>query len=551
MLAQLLKPFRGNCNRLIATSVGTKSAGDSEQLHLVPFSDTNFVEPELNILSSTKGEEDKPKFMRGFSRWLSKAKSVGAKLAIENEPLNMVAPGDNTFYIPDRCATPDGFSDHGVELPVPGPMQDVFSNPNSRPPWVDMQLYQAPVAQYHPVEAVAQQAPVGQFPAAAVLMQTVMVPVFYPYAALQMPVAMEAIPITAEEPQVNVFADDADAEQMDAAVDRPQGPRHRRSRRGGAAMRKKLAAQAEKQQALQASQEPCDGDGKHDAQSLSTEAGSPKSADVDSTADGSVSFGNILEEPAREAASAEDAPVDASERIDPMLGELESPDAETRQFALDWVSKSFWPLALTKRGCRILQKALDVGTPVYQQQLLEHMHGQVREAMQSPHANHVLQKFVEIMPPERIQFVLAELQDQVLQVARHRFGCRILQRLIEHCAPEQTEQVIDKVLTDAASLSRHQYGNYVLQHILQHGSSTQRSTIAQVVEQDIIRLSKHRVASHVVSSAMVHCPVEDVQRLTQAVLHDSGQLAELSRREYGSFVVREVNRAARLLRDEQ
>lgn len=240
------------------------------------------------------------------------------------------------------------------------------------------------------------------------------------------------------------------------------------------------------------------------------------------------------------------------DRVDPMMLELESEDEADRNKALFWVSKSFWPLALSKRGCRILQKAIDVEehNKDYIQLLLDQLPGHCMEALQSPHANHVLQKFITVMPPERIQFVLAELEPHTLQIARNRFGCRILQRLIEHCPPEETLGMIEKVLDDAGSLCRHQYGNYVIQHILQHGKSSQKSRIAEVVRPDIIRLSKHRVASHVISSAMIHCPQDDVQRLTQAVLHDAGQLAELSRREYGSFVVREVNRIARQIRDD-
>jgi len=245
--------------------------------------------------------------------------------------------------------------------------------------------------------------------------------------------------------------------------------------------------------------------------------------------------------------SEEDAGVSEA-AIDPLLLELDSDDEASRQFALDWVASSFWPLALTNRGCRIVQKAIDVGTPTYQHQLVENLHGRVNEAIKSPHTNYVLQKFIETMPPERMQFVLAELQGQGRYVSRHRFGCRIIQRLIEHCPPSQTEPLINEILCDAAPLCRHQYGNFIVQHILQHGSPVQRSAIAEVVEADIIRLAKHRIASHVVSSAMVHCPVEDVHRLTQAVLQDAEQLADLSRREYGSFVVREVNRVARNLR---
>jgi len=236
-----------------------------------------------------------------------------------------------------------------------------------------------------------------------------------------------------------------------------------------------------------------------------------------------------------------------ADHIDTAILDLDSNESEKRQLAFQWVSEAFWSLAFNKRGCRVVQKAMDVGTPAYQVQLLEHLPGHVYEAIQSPHANYVLQKFIEMVAPERIQFIVQELQENVLYIARHRFGCRILQRLLEHCAPWQTDQLINIVLTDAAALCRHQYGNFILQHILQYGSLSQRSAIAECVLADIMRLSKHRLASHIVSCALVNCSPEDIQRLTQAVLQDAGQLYQLSRREYGSFVVREVNRAARLL----
>lgn len=235
------------------------------------------------------------------------------------------------------------------------------------------------------------------------------------------------------------------------------------------------------------------------------------------------------------------------DRADTALMDLDSANDMKRQGALQWVSQSFWLLAMHKKGCRAVQKAVDVGTPAYQVELLANLHGYVTSAVESPHANYVLQKFIQIAPPEQIQFIVDEVQDNLLYIARHRFGCRILQRLLEHCKPWQTQQLISKALEDAASLCRHQYGNFILQHILQYGSPSQRSAIADVVLADIFRLSKHRLASHIVSCALVNCSPQDVRRLTHAVLHDEAELMNLSRREYGSFVVREVHRAARLL----
>lgn len=238
------------------------------------------------------------------------------------------------------------------------------------------------------------------------------------------------------------------------------------------------------------------------------------------------------------------------ERVDTALADLDSGDELKRQAALQWVSESFWSLSLSKKGCRVVQKAMDVATPAYHLQLLENLRSCVKDCAESPHANYVLQKFIEMAPPEQIQFVVEEVQDNVLYIARHQFGCRILQRLLENCKLWQTENLINQVLTHAAPLCRHQYGNFILQHILQYGSPRHRTAMADVILADIIRLSKHRLASHIVSCALVNCAPEDVQRLVNAVLCDESQLYNLSRREYGSFVVREVYRAARLINGE-
>lgn len=236
--------------------------------------------------------------------------------------------------------------------------------------------------------------------------------------------------------------------------------------------------------------------------------------------------------------------------VDPVISALEGDDEAAQRQNLDWIISSVWPLALTSRGSRILQTALDVGSPTDQSQILSCFSGHVQEAMRSPHANYVLQKAIQVMAPERVQLIFEELKGDAVMFARHRFGCRILQRLIEHCPLEQTEDLVVEVLSDVDSLCRHQFGNFVIQHVLQHGSPVHKECIAEVLKTDVIRLAKHRIASHVVSCALVHCALEDVRSITQIVLADADQLADLSRREYGSFVVREVNRVRRMQMNE-
>jgi hypothetical protein len=255
----------------------------------------------------------------------------------------------------------------------------------------------------------------------------------------------------------------------------------------------------------------------------------------------------VHDEMSLEITSPDDDASNADAAVDPVLSALENVDGETFHATLAECVSSAWWLTWTKRGSRIIQKAIEIGSADDQQLILGQLRGRVLEVLKSPHANHVLQKSIEIMPSHRLTFVISEIQGCISFAARHRFGCRILQRLIEHCQAWQTEDLIMELLSDSARLCKHQYGNFVIQHILQHGMPAHRKSIAIMLCQDTMRLAKHRIASYVISCAVSHCATEDVQALTQVVRHDAGQFADLSRRQYGSFVVREVNKAARLL----
>jgi hypothetical protein len=187
---------------------------------------------------------------------------------------------------------------------------------------------------------------------------------------------------------------------------------------------------------------------------------------------------------------------------------------------------------------------MEIASSADQERIVANLQGFVLEALQSPHANYVLQKCFEVMPPLKLQFVLRELKGQGIFVARHRFGCRIIQRSIERCTAEQNEDLITEILMDAPQLVRHTYGNFVIQHILQYGTPKQVHQIAEVLLTDAIRFAKHRIASHVMSCAVSCCSPVDVQNLTDILLGEKAQSADLMHRQYGSYVVREVNRVS-------
>jgi hypothetical protein len=338
--------------------------------------------------------------------------------------------------------------------------------------------------------------------------------------------------------------------QIDESSRPKKPPSQARRRQRGAKKTSAAEAQTEELSARQESHEP-----RISTPALSREcsetassASSPDTSDsIQTSTRSSISPSSETRiESWADAVDDEDECCQHDPEVDPMLLDLDGSDDSKKRDAIEWVIGSVYPLAVTRRGCRIVQRALEVAPSADQQRIAEKLRGHVEDMLKSPNANHVLQKCIEVMPPEKMQFMVEELQGKGAFAARHRFGCRILQRLFEHCIPAQTEELVNEILIEAPKLFRHQYGNFVIQHILQHGSPDQLHEIASMLRTDVIRLAKHRIASHVVSCAMVHCSPEDVQSLTEVVLGEAGQLADLSRRQYGSFVVREVHRAARL-----
>lgn len=222
-----------------------------------------------------------------------------------------------------------------------------------------------------------------------------------------------------------------------------------------------------------------------------------------------------------------------------------------------WILPAAKALALSKHGCRVIQKAIEVAQPILggdnQDLIIDQLKGSVVELYKSPNGNHVVTKMIEVLPPAHLGFLLEELAGTAVIVARHQYGCRVLERLIEHCQAVQIAGLVEEVLEEAESLCRHPFGNFVMQHIFEHGLQDWKDKIAeQIAETNIFEhglqswkialLAKHRTASHVVQSALDHGG-EDIQRiLTTALMSANGEdsFVDVACSRYGSFVVEEI-----------
>lgn len=231
---------------------------------------------------------------------------------------------------------------------------------------------------------------------------------------------------------------------------------------------------------------------------------------------------------------------DSPEQSHEIIAKLESTDRAHMQQIIKWLQGNVLMLALSKHGCRVVQKALEVADNLARDRLFAELEPHVMELCDSPHGNHVLTKLVEIMPTAGLRPIIERLQGQdPAIVARHRFGCRVLERLIEHCSEAEIGQLIDQIVAKSEMLCRHVYGNFVIQHMLEQGSPARRKFILNQLLPRLPYLAMHRTASHVVQRALAYGDQEDLYQLINALLSGKSpnSFIEVARSHYGSFVV--------------
>jgi len=225
----------------------------------------------------------------------------------------------------------------------------------------------------------------------------------------------------------------------------------------------------------------------------------------------------------------------------------EGGDARAR--ALAALKGSVRGLSFTAPGCRVVQLALQAAAGSAAAELVAELHGHVREAITSPHANFVIQKVIEVMTAAQAGFIADELRGMAPMVARHSYGCRILCRLFEQCltAPGPTALAAE-ILAEAARLSWHSYGHHVVETILEHGGAEQRRQICAALRGGdgsaemesgggkLVRSARNRSASHVVEKALTFCCAEDRAALVEELLGSPDAVVALAQSHFGIHV---------------
>jgi hypothetical protein len=172
--------------------------------------------------------------------------------------------------------------------------------------------------------------------------------------------------------------------------------------------------------------------------------------------------------------------------------------------------------------------------------LVQGLHGHVRRAVQSKHANYVVQRVLEMMPVKRTNFIVEELLGFSVEASRHPFGCRVVCRILEHGYWEDVAiaRLLDEILRHAEELCSHEFGGFVIRHILEFGLPAHRKRVAEALRANVIAHAKDPQGSHVVESALRFCEPDDKLAIVQQLLKRQDQLLSVATHKYGRHVAK-------------
>jgi len=231
---------------------------------------------------------------------------------------------------------------------------------------------------------------------------------------------------------------------------------------------------------------------------------------------------------------------DADEACAELSEQLEA-GGVARQAAIEALIGSVAELSFDAAACRVVQKAIEIGEEEDVVALCSELQGFIREAIHSPHANHVIQKMVEVLPSSSLNFVVEEILGAGAEFARHRYGCRVFSRLVQRQSEApiaHMDELVEELLSSASDLARHTFGHHVIEVVLQVGSAHQRHMIFSSIKSDLMRNAKNRNATYVVERALTSCDDDDRLVMVQELIGTPEALIALVENQFGCYVAK-------------
>ena len=226
-------------------------------------------------------------------------------------------------------------------------------------------------------------------------------------------------------------------------------------------------------------------------------------------------------------------------------------DEFERELIFSQLSATAVLVAINTHGCRVIQRALEYGSPEQKYALFKAVPAfKLVDLCMDVNGNHVMQKFVETLPPSVLHEIVMVLTDPatdyvalstVARLSLHSYGCRVVQRLLVRCEKEDRATLLGFVIAAFPELVSDQFGNYVAQHSLEHSNEEERKAIISTLTlMDLFTLCCNKFASNVIEKA-VRARMSDktvLHRLIATIAQSEHALLELMKDKYGNYVVK-------------
>jgi len=234
--------------------------------------------------------------------------------------------------------------------------------------------------------------------------------------------------------------------------------------------------------------------------------------------------------------------LDRPDRCKELLGRIEGGEAVEQRQMLLCLQNGLVQLSLSKGGCRIVQKFVEVAAGRDRDLIISKLEDHIVELYESPHGNFVLSKAIEKWPAAKNSFIVTALLGRGITLSKHRFGCRILCRLLEHCPEQQIGLLLDEILLDVDMLARDDFGNYIVQAALEHASQSRQEGMRAQLLPGFASLAMHKDGSRVAERLLDYCSFEGQCVAIQALLQAEGEssLVEVACSRYGSYVIAQL-----------
>ncbi|CAE7334443.1 Maternal protein pumilio [Symbiodinium microadriaticum] len=199
-----------------------------------------------------------------------------------------------------------------------------------------------------------------------------------------------------------------------------------------------------------------------------------------------------------------------------------------------------WELSQDKKGCRLVQKALETaGRETVA--IAAELSGHIVEAIKHPEANYVVQKAITQLSVAGSGFIVEEILGSAVAVAKNRMGCRIFCRLLEFCSTNpKVGYLVDELLhvADVAELCCHSFAHHVIQSILEHGEERHKHVAAQTLIADVVRFAQHKNTSYLIEKVMTLGTCSEQDQVAMVCALEFKCLLFLAKTQYGRHVAK-------------